>query len=217
MRAAIATLFSLVLLTSAAAAQTKLPDVPFVGELIRLRQTTVELLKILHRHAHPKDKAALARFDDQYDFLKASVNGLLESVARDVEFNTPHDSDWKKSADDIIAQAQQFQLALRGTQADPRRQAALYRGGMGGQLNFEWNPKEKSVLLKYEVDFSKAHEDATNLKLKELEAQLQSQQKAAQVAADERKAFAADLLAQQWPNRCAVGLEKPACAPQSKL
>ena len=64
MKASIAALFSLLLLGSTAAAQSaqpaKLPDLPFVGDLIRLRETTVELLKIVHRHAAPSSKSQIA-------------------------------------------------------------------------------------------------------------------------------------------------------------
>lgn len=204
-------LAALPLLFAAAPTPAPIPDVPFVGDFIRMQSNTVALLRTVHRNV--KDKSVVQRFDDAYYNLATSVNGLFDSVAFDVEHNTPHDADWQKAAAETLDQANQLRLSLHAI-ADGRRQAA-YRG-IPGSASIEWDRKQKSLLVKYDVDFTKAQQDASQAKLDAFKAQLDAQTKSEEAAQSARKQFAADLKTQKWPALCAVGLEHPACPADQK-
>jgi hypothetical protein len=205
-------------LLGAAPAATQPPavtDLPFIGQIIRLRSTTVDLLKIVHRHV--KDQRVVGDFDDKYDLLQGSVNDLFKSIAFDLQHNTPHDSDWQQAANDILQNAKDFANAARAISTARRQAGPTYRGGIPGGMNIEWSPKEKKVLLTYQVDFDKARQEQADIQAKAFEEQLQLQEKAAQAQQTARNQFAADLLRESWPARCAVGLERPACPNQQNF
>ena len=59
-------------------------------------------------HKRVADKAVIQSLDDDYNDLRASVNGLLERIASDVENNTMHQDVWQQHAGTVIQEARDF-------------------------------------------------------------------------------------------------------------
>src|SRR5579864_4672008 len=54
------------------------PDVPFLGDVYELQAPTQQVLETAHKRV--ADKAVIQSLDDDYNDLRASVNGLLERI-----------------------------------------------------------------------------------------------------------------------------------------
>jgi hypothetical protein len=173
-------------------AQASMADLPFLDNLIQLKPHVVSALRTVHTRV--KDSNALDDFDSAYDDLVDSVNGLLESVAVDVQGNHMHLEAWTTQAGKIIDQANAFNAqikALRSARRQPSvsaRSSSITLGKGGVAVNVD--------LLDI-VPLKKSLDDMH----------------AAQAVADQkdRDAQAAQIRAELWPERCALGLDKLPC------
>ncbi len=174
------------------AAKAGTADLPFLDDLIQLKPHVVSALRTVHTRV--KDPNALDDFDSSYDDLVDSVNGLLESVAVDVQSNHTHLQSWTAQAGKIIDQANAFNAQIKSLR-NARRQPGLSARSSGITLG------KGGVAVNIDLL------DIVPLK-KGLD-----EMHAAQVAADQkdRDAQAAQIRAEVWPERCALGLDKMPC------
>ena len=174
------------------AAKAGTSDLPFLDDLIQLKPHVVSALRTVHSRV--KDPNALEDFDSSYDDLVDSVNGLLESVAVDVQSNHTHLQAWTTQAGKIIDQANAFNAQIKALR-NARRQASAPRRGSTGTLGKGGRAVNRDLL------------DIGPLK-KGLD-----EMHAAQAAADQkdRDAQAAQIRGELWPERCALGLDKLPC------
>ncbi len=174
------------------AAKAGTADLPFLDDLIQLKPHVVSALRTVHSRV--KDPNALDDFDSSYDELVDSVNGLLESVAVDVQSNHTHLAAWTAQAGKIIDQAGAFNAQIRALR-NARRQPGISARNSGIILGKDGMAVNIDLL------------DIVPLK-KGLD-----EMHAAQAVADQkdRDAQAAQIRAELWPERCALGLDKLPC------
>lgn len=190
----IAFIVALLLPTPAHGAAT--PDVPFLGDIYELQAPTQQVLATAHKRVPDKD--VVQSLDDDYNDLRASVNGLLERIASDVENNSMHQDVWQQRATTVIQEARDFynhaKNAGRGRRQSGSRPVDIKcPTGIHG-CSFEVN-----------YDFEKMIQDGHTLRIDQLK-----------VDDAQRQAYAARVRAHFWPRLCEIGLEKPACPAPSK-
>ena len=167
-------------------------DLPFLDDLIQLKPHIVNALRTVHSHV--KDPNVIDDFDGTYDDMVASVNGLLEVIASDIESDHLHVDSWTKQANAIIVQANSFNASIQALRHGRRQAGAVSRsssvtlGKTGVAVNID--------LLDL-LPMKKSLDDMRN----------------AQAIADqkERETRAAQIRIEVWPERCALGLDKLPC------
>lgn len=174
------------------AARAGMADLPFLDDLIQLKPHVVSALRTVHTRV--KDPNALDDFDSAYDDLVDSVNGLLESVAVDVQSNHTHLEAWTAQAGKIIDQANAFNVQIKALR-NARRQPGL--SARSSNITYGKSGVAVNIDLLDIVSLRKGI----------------NEMHAAQAAADQkdRDAQADQIRAELWPERCALGLDKLPC------